>query len=338
MNWVWTQSPTSGNERLVLLALADACSRDDGGGCWPSAATIARKAGISERTVRRVTARLEAGGHVLVHRGGGRDSNSYTVVMDIHSPGQNVTPDNLTGVTPGVTAGVTQPRQGSPDTAVSPDPSLIHHGTAAARAREADRSPGTGKRSAAGGNPAKRTRRPSPTSPRPVDEPETGQFFAALGDAWPLSGAQRDRLAPAVRAAIAAGWPPGDLAALVGANSTGIRSPYAILTSRLSPAELPVPPAPVPRRRQWCGRCDEVTRLELDEFGYPDTRRCPDCGTPAQPPGTIPPETGGSKPHDSEKGRPDDRQGPNSQPRPMRSPRGSHDHQAAGEGSRRPVR
>ena len=33
MNWVLANSPTSGNERLVLLALADACSRDDGTGC-----------------------------------------------------------------------------------------------------------------------------------------------------------------------------------------------------------------------------------------------------------------------------------------------------------------
>jgi len=72
MNWVWANSPASGNERLVLLALADACSRDDGTGCWPSAATIARNANISDRTVRRVIARLEAGGYVVVHRGGGR--------------------------------------------------------------------------------------------------------------------------------------------------------------------------------------------------------------------------------------------------------------------------
>lgn len=49
MNWVWANSATSGNERLVLLALADACSRDDGTGCWPSAATIARKAGTRKR-------------------------------------------------------------------------------------------------------------------------------------------------------------------------------------------------------------------------------------------------------------------------------------------------
>lgn len=96
MNWVWANSPTSGNERLVLLALADACSRDDGSGCWPSAATIARKANVSDRTVRRVITRLEANGHLIVHRGGGwaGSANSYTVVTGdrvIHSPGQNVT-------------------------------------------------------------------------------------------------------------------------------------------------------------------------------------------------------------------------------------------------------
>jgi DNA-binding MarR family transcriptional regulator len=104
MNWVWANSPTSGNERLVLLALADACSRDDGTGCWPSAATIARKANISDRTVRRVIARLEADGHLVVHRGGGRAgaTNSYTVVTAIHTSGQNDTPDNLSGGDTGV--------------------------------------------------------------------------------------------------------------------------------------------------------------------------------------------------------------------------------------------
>jgi hypothetical protein len=52
MNRVRANSPTSGKERLVLLALAGACSRDNSTGCWPSAATIAPKANISDRTVR----------------------------------------------------------------------------------------------------------------------------------------------------------------------------------------------------------------------------------------------------------------------------------------------
>ena len=137
MNWVWANSPTSGNERLVLLALADACSRDDGTGCWPSAATIARKANISDRTVRRVIARLEVEGHLIVHRGGGRagSTNSYTVVTRdrvIHSPGQDATPDNLSGGDTGDRPPLTQQCQGTQDTAVSSDPPSNHQGTAAA--------------------------------------------------------------------------------------------------------------------------------------------------------------------------------------------------------------
>ena len=136
MNWGWAHSPTSGNERLVLLALADACSRDDGSGCWPSAATIARKANISDRTVRRVIARLEAEGHVIVHRGGGRagSTNSYTVVTGdraIHSPGQNDPPDDLSGADTDDRPPLTRLRQGTHDTAVSPDPPGSHQGTAA---------------------------------------------------------------------------------------------------------------------------------------------------------------------------------------------------------------
>ena len=132
MNWVWTQSPTSGNERLVLLALADACSRDDGTGCWPSVPTIARKANISERTAWRVISRLEAAGHLKVTRQGGgsqRSTNAYAVIMhgakttvpahddpcqddtpvgsgrvtDQHpSPLTGRHPSGVTGVTPGV--------------------------------------------------------------------------------------------------------------------------------------------------------------------------------------------------------------------------------------------
>src|SRR5215472_12347875 len=139
MNWVWANSPTSGNERLALLALADVCARDDGTGCWPSAATIARRANISDRSVRRVIARLEAGGHVRVHRGGGRagSTNSYTVVMAIGSPGQNATPDSLSGGDSGDSPPLTQLRQGTPDPALSHDPPVNHQGTAAAPGRQA---------------------------------------------------------------------------------------------------------------------------------------------------------------------------------------------------------
>lgn len=267
MNWVWANSPTSGNERLVLLALADACSRDDGSGCWPSAATIAQKANISGRTVRRVIARLEAEGHLIVHRGGGRtgSTNSYTVVTGnrvIHTPGQNVTPDKLSGGDMGDRPPLTQPCQGTHDTAVSPDPPGNHQGTAAAPTRDARPAAGVGN----GGR--------------------VGEFFAALGDAWRLTGAQRARLAPAAQAALEMGWAPQQLASVAGANTAGVRNPYAVLAARLSAAELPPPARSA--RPPWCGACDQATRM-LDYHGDAP-RPCPKCKPPRarQPNGQRP--------------------------------------------------
>jgi len=208
MNWVWANSPTSGNERLVLLALADACSRDDGTGCWPSAATIARKANVSDRTVRRVIARLEADGQVIVHRGGGRtgSTNAYTVVTGIHSPGQTATPDKVPGDDSSDRPPLTQLCQGTPDTAMSPDPPTNHQRTATTHARKArDGEPPAGEVAA-----------------------EVEAFFdqlAALSPQWLLTRAQRSRLTPAVADAIGAGWAPGALAEFTGANTAGIRNP-----------------------------------------------------------------------------------------------------------------
>ena len=54
MNWAWHQAPKP-VPKQVLMALADAA--DDEGVCWPSAATIAGKVGVSTRTVRQ---RMEA--------------------------------------------------------------------------------------------------------------------------------------------------------------------------------------------------------------------------------------------------------------------------------------
>jgi hypothetical protein len=260
MNWVWANSPTSGNERLVLLALADACSREDGTGCWPSARTLARKANISDRTVRRVIARLETDGQILVHRGGGRAgaSNSYTVLMGIHSPCQSVTPDSLTGGDTADGPPLTQPCPATPDAAVSPDLPGNRHGTT------------TGGGIARG-------------APSRVAEPgDAGQFFAALSDlspAWRLSPGQRRRLVPAVAAAVAAGWTPARLAEHAGVNAAGVRSPYAVLAARLAPGELPdlLCAAARPARPVWCGQCNESTRRMERPSDGADAGPCPRC-------------------------------------------------------------
>ncbi len=117
-------------------------------------------------------------------------------------------------------------------------------------------------------------------APAAVDNPgeaaaEAEEFFAALGPRWPLTARQRKRLVPAIRAALAAGWAPRALAEFAGANTAGVRSPYAVLRSRLSPGELPAPPARQAPRPPWCGNCDERTRQVTGADGRP--ARCPAC-------------------------------------------------------------
>jgi hypothetical protein len=82
VNWVFrgsrTQSPT---EQLILLAIADKCSGDDGSGAYPSIATIARMTKLDARTVRRGIRALERCGDIVVEMGGGRGPSLYRVVV-----------------------------------------------------------------------------------------------------------------------------------------------------------------------------------------------------------------------------------------------------------------
>jgi hypothetical protein len=102
-----------------------------------------------------------------------------------------------------------------------------------------------------------------------------GEFFTALSPDWRLTAVQRTRLAAAVTAALNAGWTPRALAAVTGANTGGVRNPYAVLAARLAPAELPLPHAQRPSRPPWCGQCDERTRMLGFDGDAP--RPCPRC-------------------------------------------------------------
>jgi hypothetical protein len=84
MSLVWDLDLPAG-DKLVLLALADQAN-DEGVQCWPSIATIARRSGQGERTVRRCISDLEGKGHLTRHFRDG-DSTQY----HIH-PGHNGTP------------------------------------------------------------------------------------------------------------------------------------------------------------------------------------------------------------------------------------------------------
>lgn len=109
MTRVWEDSPRSGNDLIVLLALADWANDD--GYCWPSIPTLATKARLSERTVQRVITKLQSERDIEVHEGGfisGKNRTNTYRVLD--PPRQADTPSDLSPppvsppvTTPGVT-------------------------------------------------------------------------------------------------------------------------------------------------------------------------------------------------------------------------------------------
>jgi hypothetical protein len=82
MSAVFERSKTTGNARLVLLALADACG--DQGDCWPSVRSIAKKANVSPIIARKyINALVDVGVLIKEHSGdysGRQTSNSYTLI------------------------------------------------------------------------------------------------------------------------------------------------------------------------------------------------------------------------------------------------------------------
>jgi hypothetical protein len=92
MNNVFERSLTTGNARLVLLALADTCS--DEGVCFPSLKTLAKKANISEETTRKFLHAFEKIGLVKSEKRfnpqGRRTSNTYKLNVE------KIGDDNLT--------------------------------------------------------------------------------------------------------------------------------------------------------------------------------------------------------------------------------------------------
>ena len=69
MNIAW-ESEMSGNDKLVLLALADWANDD--GYCWPSIPKLCFKTRASERTVQSIIKRLVDAGHVTRQERPGR--------------------------------------------------------------------------------------------------------------------------------------------------------------------------------------------------------------------------------------------------------------------------
>ena len=88
MSMVWEADlPTT--EKVVLLAIADSAD-DDGDNAWPSVATLARKASVSDRRVQQIVKSLESQGLLAIypqaggHRGmrDDRRPNLYAINID----------------------------------------------------------------------------------------------------------------------------------------------------------------------------------------------------------------------------------------------------------------
>jgi len=76
MSAVWDSSRSTGNARLVLLAIADSADHD-GTNAWPAVATIATKTRLSRRTVQRQIKELVALGELAVVAGPSHISSQF---------------------------------------------------------------------------------------------------------------------------------------------------------------------------------------------------------------------------------------------------------------------
>jgi len=104
VEWVLERSPQTETAACAVL-VAIARHADDEGKAWPSVATIARLARLSERHVKRILRELEASGELVIERGGGRrregqggPSHRFTIVM---SPAVMATAPPLTNTSKG---------------------------------------------------------------------------------------------------------------------------------------------------------------------------------------------------------------------------------------------
>jgi hypothetical protein len=82
VKWVFASSNSKNGERLVMLAIADACNSSDGTGAWLSNAALSAKTNLSERAVQESVKRCELLGELKVERNAGRGGvNAFAVVM-----------------------------------------------------------------------------------------------------------------------------------------------------------------------------------------------------------------------------------------------------------------
>ena len=294
--------------KFVLVGLANHAG-PDGTGAFPSVATLVRYTGLSERTVRTCLDRLEAEGIIQAcdpdiiaarikradRRPKGWDLDLSLIRADLTDTEVAVLGRQFPGLGARAASAACPDTREAPDGGQSPHPAsavdnpadrvqLLHPSSGTGCNQRTDEvQPVQSRGAAAAPEPSKEPYLEPPAAAAGACEASlaggaagggpAGEFFAALGDGWRLTPTQRLKLVPAVTAALERGWAPRVLAAFAGANTNGVRNPYAVLTARLSPAGLPPPQRPA--RPPWCGQCDQTTRMLGFHSDAP--RPCPRC-------------------------------------------------------------
>lgn len=113
MDTVFRYSETTGNDRLLMLAIADNADEEHQI-AWPSMSTLSRKTKIPLRTLYRCVKRCVASGELSYEKGNSERSNRYTILLRrpvggsakmtappvVPPGGSGVVPNSGTGVVP----------------------------------------------------------------------------------------------------------------------------------------------------------------------------------------------------------------------------------------------
>lgn len=289
MTWVWEHSPVAGNERLVLLAIAD-CADDEGRNAWPSMRTLAHKTRLDVRTVQRIVRRLQQGGHIAVFPAAGRGgANVYTVLMrsvDIAgdaavetaaTPGklpgrQNATPRHRCHPPPGTSAGG-PPAQVPPKRPYVLEPPPPSAPPTAAAPIELERQAVVVEET-----PKHQTDQPAQGEATTSPADDEAMTIVARAQ-WPatLTATAHRLLAGTVRACLDRGHPRRAIEAAL-TDLDGARSPVAVAVARLRDLAAAAPATEADQD----GKSNERSRLARTPHTYVDTesRLCGACGWP----------------------------------------------------------
>ncbi len=240
--------------KFILVLLAN--KADENFSCYPSIRTLMIESGAGRSTVLRALSYLETHGFISrrpqFHDSGARRSTRYYLnhPLAAHLP-------------PHPDPGPPRPKVGPPGTAGERAPS--HNGTGTVSQWD---PPGVPQRD------------PLNPSTEPLSEPSdaTALVLQTVTRAWKLGTRESRSLLPAIKSALARGWPAADLTDRLIQNANGVRDPVRVLARRLTNLDrAPDPPATtVP----WCGECEDahsrtITVTEPD--GTEAARFCPQC-------------------------------------------------------------